>query len=87
MKLDCTYDEYEKKKLLANAEAWLKQAEIEKDILKYQIEANFINEDGYIEKWGGLNKDEVIDRIEKGFQKFKEEYIGKLKTDLNEKDS
>jgi len=35
MKLDCTYDEYEKKKLLANAEAWLKQAEIEKDILKY----------------------------------------------------
>lgn len=87
MKLDGTYDEYEKKKLLANAEAWLKQAEIEKDILKYSIEANFINEDGSIEKWGGLNKDEVIDRIEKGFQKFKEEYIGKLKKDLNEKDS
>lgn len=87
MKLDGTYDEYEKKKLLANAEAWLKQAEIEKDILKYSIEANFINEDGSIEKWGGLNKDEVIERIENGFQKFKEEYIGKLKKELNEKDS
>tara|TARA_R110001592_G_scaffold87117_5_gene257314 strand:- start:35370 stop:35984 length:615 start_codon:yes stop_codon:yes gene_type:complete len=87
LKMDGTYDEYEKKKLLANAEAWLKQAEIEKDILKYSIEANFINEDGSIEKWGGLNKDEVIERIETGFQKFKEDYIGKLKTELDEKNT
>jgi len=87
LKMEGKYEEYEKRKILANAEAWLKQAEIEKDILKYSIEANFINEDGSIEKWGGLNKDEVIDRIEKGFQKFKEDYIGKLKKDLDEKNS
>ena len=68
-----------KKKMLANAEAWLKKAEFEKDILKGSIEAQFINEDGSIEKWGGLNKDEVIDKIERGFEKFKTEYIGKLK--------
>jgi hypothetical protein len=34
-----------------------------------------------------LDKDEVIERVEKGFEKFKEEYIGKLKKDLDEKNS
>ena len=87
LKLEGKYDEYEKKKMLANAEAWLKKAEFEKDILMGSIEAQFINEDGSIEKWGGLNKDEVIDKIERGFEKFKTEYIGKLKEELNGSDS
>ena len=34
-----------------------------------------------------LNKDEVIDKIEQGFEKFKTEYIGKLKEELNGSDS
>lgn len=87
LKIEGKYEEYEKKKMLANAEAWLKKAEFEKDILKNSIEAQFINEDGSIEKWGGLNKDEVIDRVEQGFEKFKTEYIGKLKEELNGSDS
>ena len=87
LKMEGKYEEYEKKKMLANAEAWLKKAEFEKDILKGSIEAQFINEDGSIEKWGGLNKDEVIDKIERGFEKFKTEYIGKLKEELNGSDS
>jgi|TARA_B100000900_G_scaffold115813_1_gene97387 hypothetical protein len=85
LKMKGEYEEYEKKKMLANAEAWLKKAEFEKDILKSSIETQFINEDGSIEKWGGLNKDEVIDRIEQGFEKFKTEYIGKLRKELDEK--
>ncbi len=85
LKLEGKYEEYEKKKMLANAEAWLKQAEFEKDILKLSIEAQYINEDGSIEKWGGLNKEQVIERIESGFQKFKTEYIDKLKKELDEK--
>ena len=87
LKLEGKYEKYEKKKMLANAEAWLKKAEFEKNILKGSIEAQFINEDGSIEKWGGLNKDEVIDKIERGFEKFKTEYIGKLKEELNGSDS
>ena len=87
LKIEGKYEEYEKKKMLANAEAWLKKAEFEKNILKGSIEAQFINEDGSIEKWGGLNKDEVIDKIEQGFEKFKTEYIGKLKEELNGSDS
>ena len=76
LKMEGKYEEYEKKKML-----------FEKDILKGSIEAQFINEDGSIEKWGGLNKDEVIDKIERGFEKFKTEYIGKLKEELNGSDS
>ena len=79
MKLEGTYDEYERKKLLSNAEAWLKSAEIEKDILKAGIKAKFINEDGSIEDWGGQNEEEVMVRIEDGFTKFKENFIEKLK--------
>ena len=50
--MDGTYDEYENKKLLDNAEAWLKQAELEKEVLKSTLQASFVNEDGSIEKWG-----------------------------------
>ena len=79
LKLDGTYDEYERKKLLSNAEAWLKSAEIEKDIVKAGMKAKFINEDGSIEDWGGQNEEEVMARIEDGFTKFKENFIEKLK--------
>jgi len=86
LKLEGKYEEYEKKKMLANAEAWLRQAEFEKDVLKHSVQANFINEDGSIEKWGGLNEEEVIERIERGFEKFKKDFIDKLKEDLTKKD-
>jgi len=79
MKLEGTYDEYERKKLLSNAEAWLKSAEIEKDIVKAGMKAKFINEDGSIEDWGEQNEEEVMARIEDGFTKFKENFIEKLK--------
>ena len=86
LKMEGKYEEYEKKKMLANAKAWLRQAEFEKDVLKHSVQAQFINEDGSIEKWGGLNEDEVIERIENGFEKFKKDFIDKLNTELKETD-
>ena len=83
MCLDCVVDmeheikvsggfaEYERKKLLKNAEAWLKQAEIEKDIVKASVNTKFINEDGSIEDWNGVNPEDVSKQIEDGFEKFK----------------
>ena len=85
LKLKGEYDEYERKKLLNNAESWLKEAEIEKEVLKSTIKASFINEDGSIEEWDGLSEEEVMKQIEEGFEKFKENFIGKLKGELNEK--
>ena len=85
LKLKGEYEDYEKKKLLSNAESWLKEAEIEKEVLKTTIKASFINEDGSTEEWDGLSEEEVMKQIEEGFEKFKENFIGKLKGELNEK--
>ena len=84
LKLKNEYQEYERKKLLSNAEAWLKEAEIEKEVLKSTIKASFINEDGSIEEWDGLSEEEIEKRIDDGFTKFKENFINKLKGEENE---
>jgi len=84
LKLKNEYEEYERKKLLSNAEAWLKEAEVEKEVLKSTIKASFINEDGSIEEWDGLSEEEIEKRIDDGFTKFKENFINKLKGEENE---
>ena len=82
LKLDGKYDEYESKKLLQNAEGWLKQAELEKEVLKATLKASFINEDGSIEEWAeGMSEDELVNKIDKDFEKFRTDFIGKLKNE------
>jgi len=82
LKLDGEYKEYERKKMLANAEAWLKQAELEKEVLKTTLKASFVNEDGSIEKWKeGMTEDELMEKIDKEFETFRENFIGKLKNE------
>ena len=80
LQLKGEYKEYERKKLLSNAEAWLKQAEIEKELLKTTLKSQFVNEDGSIEDWsGGMSEEELIQKIDAGFEKFKSDFIDKLK--------
>ena len=82
LQLKGEYEEYERKKLLSNAEAWLKQAEVEKEILKKTLKASFVNEDGSIEEWGGeMTEEELIQKIDEGFEKFKTDFIDKLKNE------
>lgn len=82
LQLKGEYEEYERKKLLGNAEAWLKQAEVEKEILKNTLKASFVNEDGSIEEWGeAMSEEELIQKIDDGFDKFKENFIDKLKNE------
>jgi len=82
LQLKGEYEEYERKKLLSNAEAWLKQAEVEKEILKKALKASFVNEDGSIEEWGGeMTEEELIQKIDEGFEKFKTDFIDKLKNE------
>ena len=70
------------KKLLSNAEAWLKQAEIEKEVLKSTLQASFVNEDGSIEEWGeGMTEEVLVEKIDKDFEKFRTNFIDKLKKD------
>jgi len=82
LQLKGEYEEYERKKLLSNAEAWLKQAEVEKEILKKALKASFVNEDGSIEEWGGeMTEEELIQKIDEGFEKFKTDFIDKMKNE------
>ena len=84
LQLKGEYEEYERKKLLSNAEAWLKQAEVEKEILKNTLKASFVNEDGSIEEWGeAISEEELVRKIDDGFDKFKENFINKLKNESN----
>jgi hypothetical protein len=85
LKLKGEYGSYEQQKLLNNAESWLKEAEIEKEVLKTTIKASFIKEDGSIEEWDGLSEDEIIAKIDDGFEKFKTNFIDKLKGELSDK--
>ena len=78
--IDGTYDEYERKKKLENAKAWLKQAELEKDTIKLAMKAKFVNEDGSLENWDGGSWEEMAEKIDNEFQMFRENFIQKLET-------
>jgi len=79
LKLEGKYKDYERNKLLQDANAWLKQAEIEKEILKTALKAQYVLEDGRIEEWeGGMSPEELEAKIDAEFEKFKTEFIAKL---------
>ena len=75
-----TYKEYEKNKMLANMKSWFKQAEIEKEALKAALKTKFVNEDGSFEEWNGMSWEEMNEKIENEFRIFKENYIQKVES-------
>ena len=87
LRIEGKYEEYEKQRMLANAENWLKDAEQEAKELAaaFRNPLAFANSDGTIENWsGGLTGDEMAEKIENEFELFKENFISKLKNDLYE---
>jgi ribosomal protein L37AE/L43A len=86
LRIDGKYEEYEKRRILANALAWLKDAEKEaQEIIDgFRNPATFANSDGTVEKWQhNISPEEVADKIEKEFEEFKTNFIQKLEDDLN----
>lgn len=87
LRIEGKYEEYEKQRMLANAENWLKDAEQEAKELAaaFRNPLTFANSDGTIENWsGGLTGEEMAEKIENEFELFKENFIHKLKHDLYE---
>ena len=78
LKIEGKYEEYERSKILENAKAWLKQAELEKDTIKLAMQARFVNEDGSLEEWDGMSWSEMEEKIENEFRTFRENFIQKL---------
>jgi ribosomal protein L37AE/L43A len=84
LRIEGKYEEYERQRILKNAEAWLKDAEQEaKELAEvFRNPLTFANSDGTIEKWsGGMTGEELAEKIEKEFELFKENFINKLKNE------
>jgi len=82
LRIEGKYEDYERDRVLRNAEAWLKDAEQEaKEIAEaFRNPLTFANADGTIEEWsGGMNADELATKIEADFAEFKQNFIHKLK--------
>lgn len=86
IRLEGKWDEYEKRKLKENALAWLKEAERDKDLIASELSRlEFTNDFGDNEKWKTpLNKEELLEKIEKEFEEFRNNFIKKLEEDLGE---
>ena len=82
LRIEGKYEEYEKQRILNNAEDWLKEAEKEaRDIAAvFRNPMTFTNVDGTIENWsGGMSGEEIAEKIENEFELFKKNFINKLK--------
>ena len=83
IRLEGKWDEYEKQKMKENALAWLEEAERDKNLIAEELsKLEFANSFGDSEKWDtGVTKEEILQKIEDEFQKFREDFIKKLEND------
>lgn len=84
LRIEGKYEQYEKDRILKNAEAWLKDAEQEAIELAavFRNPLSFSNGDGTFEEWsGGMTGDEIAEKIEKEFEMFRTNFIDKLKSE------
>ena len=84
LRIEGKYETYEKDRMRRNAESWLKDAEQEAMELveAFRNPIAFANSDGTVEKWsGGQDPEEIAEKIEEGFRKFKEDFLLKLSTE------
>jgi ribosomal protein L37AE/L43A len=83
LKIEGKYEQYEKDRILKNAEAWLVEAEQEamEIIEAFRNPVTYTNADGTTEEWSGqMTPEEVADKIETQFKEFKEDFLEKLKS-------
>ena len=86
LRIEGKFDDYEKQKVYENAMSWLRDAEKDvEDVVEAYRQVSFANSDGTLEKWsGGLSPEEFRVKIYDEFEKFKTEFIEKVKP-TNEK--
>jgi leucyl aminopeptidase len=81
------YEEYEQKKIQDNADAWIKKAEQDVEMLKkaYTESQQYVtNSDGLMETWAAqMTPEEFEEKVEKQFKEFKKEFLSKLNNEEN----
>tara|TARA_R100001509_G_C4836817_1_gene205164 strand:- start:142 stop:792 length:651 start_codon:yes stop_codon:yes gene_type:complete len=70
------WEEYCRKRMLANAEGWLKDADREVDILRESIKLQFVQDaDGGVENW---DQTQFFEKFDKDYKKFKNTLLDNL---------
>jgi hypothetical protein len=87
IRLEGKWDEYENRKVKENAIAWLAEAERDKNLIADELSRlEFSNDFGDIEKWKtSVNKEELLEKIEKEFSEFRKNFIEQIEKDLGER--
>lgn len=82
LRLEGKYEEYEKQKVRANVEAWIREAETEvNDIVNEMTkDLSFANSDGTLEKWDNpiKDKEEFRKKVFEEFEQFKKDLLTKV---------
>lgn len=78
MKLEGTYDEYEKSQMMENAKAFFKTADVEIDVVTNQLkgELHYANVGGDVEKWSG--DPGMADKIKNEYEEYKKIALQKI---------
>lgn len=81
LRIEGKFEEYEKEKIKNNMLSWIEQAEKDKDYVIEELSKTleFVNSNGIVEKWeNNVDKDELKNKIEEEFEKFKKDMLSKL---------
>ena len=82
LRIEGKYEEYQKEKVRANVEAWIKEAETEvNDIVNEMTkDLSFANSDGTLEKWDNpiKDKEEFRKKVFEEFEQFKKDLLTKV---------
>jgi hypothetical protein len=83
IRLEGKWDEYEREKMKENALSWLAEAEKDKNLIAEELsKVEFANSFGDSEKWSsGITKEQILQKIEEEFQKFRQDFIQKLENE------
>ena len=82
LRVEGNFEEYEKKRIHANALAWIKDAEQDVKALKKaftEAQEYVTNADGLTETWAAqMTNEEFDEKIQKGFDEFKTKFLKNL---------
>lgn len=85
LKANGEFEEYERKRHLESATSFFKDAEVEKEIIKKALDAiEYVEEDGSKEVWKSENKQALLEKIDRDFEKLKNDILGPLQKEENE---
>jgi hypothetical protein len=85
MKIDGTYDNYERRKKYESLVSFFRDAEKEKEMIKSSLDnLTYVEEDGSKETWNFESKQYYLDKIDSDFEKLKNDMLQPYEDFIND---